>query len=198
MADTCAHCGPIGTFVGEPGHNLKCPDHGLVVTSLRAVAEHDLTNAVFGSCTQHPTAPVVAGICRTCAEDTINAAIIKPFTMTVEGPLSTEAVFTFEKLTAAINATLPPLPRRHPNTERRNRYGAAIRDYLKAVTVPSAIPGGPPALGATEYDIADATLAVRDDELAQLVAERNAALRLVEVWDERTARCRPGTGSRRR
>lgn len=66
--------------------------------------------------------------------------------------------------------------------ERRDRYAATIRDEIKACTMPSLTPGQPPTLGATEYDLANAVLAERDDELEQLRAERDAALRLTNIW----------------
>ncbi|MEW2302035.1 hypothetical protein AB0958_19015 [Streptomyces sp. NPDC006655] len=187
MADTCPHCGPIGTFAGT-AHLLNCPEHGLAAISKRAVEEHGLnglTAAVFGVCAQHPFAPVINGRCRTCTDDLVDAATIKLSTKTVEGPLSPEGAHTFQKLAEAINA-LPPLHRapHHPDTKRRDRYAAAIRDNIKAHTGPTPLTGGPSVFGATEHDIADAALAVADTESAQLLAERNAALRLCDVWDD--------------
>jgi hypothetical protein len=102
-----------------------------------------------------------------------------------------------------------PVPA-HPDTERRTRYAAAIRHHIKALTLPAPTPGGAPLLGATEYDLADVVLLLADAELDQLGeeldaagatiagqtaqmtelraaldqtrAERDAALRVAEVW----------------
>ncbi|MEU2426956.1 hypothetical protein ABZ619_39090 [Streptomyces sp. NPDC007851] len=185
MADTCPHCGPLGTFAGKPAHLLNCPDHGLAAISKRAVEEHGLTAAVFGTCAQHPLAPVVAGICRTCAEDALNEAFVKPTTFINPSTVTAVGSVTFAKLAEAINK-VPPVQRapRHPDTERRVRWGNAIREDIKAATVPSGIPGAAPLFGVTEYEIADTALALADTESAQLLAERNAALRLCDVWDD--------------
>ncbi|MDX3298617.1 hypothetical protein PV569_33690 [Streptomyces scabiei] len=95
----------------------------------------------------------------------------------------------YNRLVEAINA-LPAQPTvpRHPDKERREQYADLIRTRIKTLTLPSPYPGAAPTFGATEYDIADVVLAAhdaetdRDDELAQLRAERNAALRLAAVW----------------
>jgi hypothetical protein len=55
--------------------------------------------------------------------------------------------------------------------ERRDRYAGVIRDRIKELTWPAPIPGGRPMFGATEYDMADAVLDERDDELEQLRAD---------------------------
>jgi hypothetical protein len=72
--------------------------------------------------------------------------------------------------------------------ERRDRYAALIREAIKGCTIPSLIPGQAPTLGATEYDLADAVLRHADTEhtaaTAQAHAERDAALRLANVWDD--------------
>ncbi|MFD0035571.1 hypothetical protein ACFVJK_46860 [Streptomyces sp. NPDC127172] len=106
---------------------------------------------------------------------------------------------TFNAVTDAIRRNLGT-PSRWPRTllatpeltpderERRDRYAAAVRDEIKSRTVPSLIPGRPPTLGATEYDIAAVVLHLADAEhaatTAQVHAERDAALRLADVWDD--------------
>jgi hypothetical protein len=73
---------------------------------------------------------------------------------------------------------------------RRNRYAAAIRDRIKALTTPTVLTWNPPAAGATEYDIADAVLAERDEELAELSDQRDklaAALDKVIRFNKLTA-----------
>ncbi|MGR3875743.1 hypothetical protein ACUXZZ_45240 (plasmid) [Streptomyces graminifolii] len=201
MADTCAHCGPINTFSGvREAVNPQCPDHGLVATGKRAIEAQNLLQVMSGACAQHPDAPVIGGMCGGCTQypPTIDpftkaiegaitpgklmADLIMPFTTTVEGPLNGPP-YTIEKIAETLR-DLPPVQRapRHPDTVRRDRYATAIRDELKAATVPSVIPGGAPTLGATEFDMADVALALADSESAQLLAERNAALRIAEVW----------------
>lgn len=84
-------------------------------------------------------------------------------------------------------AEMPPRSRRPregltpAQKERRDRYAAAIRDHLKASTLPPLLPGGPPSLGATEYDIADVVLEERDTELTQALAERDQLQRAVDA-----------------
>jgi len=154
-------------------------------------------------CVQHPTAPIIGGMCGGCTQypltigpvtttvegpltpGKLTADLVGPFTTTFEGPLSSEGALTFGKLVEAISK-VPPVRRapRHPDTVRRDRYAAAIRDEIKAATVPSGMPGGGLAFGANEFEIADAALALADNESAQLLAERNAALRLAEVWTD--------------
>lgn len=88
---------------------------------------------------------------------------------------------------AATLESLPEHPRPHPDLARRARYAAIIRDSIRTRTIPidpyNALAAAP-RLGATEYDIADAVLAERDTELDQLRAERDAAVRLADVWAE--------------
>ncbi|MHB9861912.1 hypothetical protein [Streptomyces sp. YIM S03343] len=89
----------------------------------------------------------------------------------------------FAKLARTL-ASVPLRPEvpRHPDEERRDRYATVIRENLKANTFPPTIPGGRPAFGMTEHELADVVLAERDDDLAQARAERDAALRLANVW----------------
>ncbi|GAA2732130.1 hypothetical protein [Streptomyces nogalater] len=71
--------------------------------------------------------------------------------------------------------------------ERRNRYAGIIRDRIKELTWPPTTPGGPPRFGANEYDLADAVLDERDDELEQLrteLARHRRAIALVTRFNQ--------------
>lgn len=60
-------------------------------------------------------------------------------------------------------------------SERRDRYAAVIRDRIKARTFPPGA-GSAALFGATEFDIADAAIAVADAEQAELRRERDLAI----------------------
>ncbi|MFF1284373.1 hypothetical protein ACFVY4_26975 [Streptomyces sp. NPDC058299] len=129
------------------------------------------------TCAQHPTAPVIGGICGGCTQYPENS--IQPAAMTTQvTPDFTQLVTTLRN----VSRYLPPPP--HPDTERRNAYAAALREEIKGRTFASVVPGGLSSIGATEYDLADVALRLADIELAQLRAERDAALRLADVWDD--------------
>ncbi|MFF0139704.1 hypothetical protein ACFYRN_25025 [Streptomyces sp. NPDC005227] len=60
-------------------------------------------------------------------------------------------------------------------TARRERYAAAIRDRIKARTFPPGA-GAAALFGATEFDLADAAMAVADAEQATLRRDRDLAV----------------------
>jgi hypothetical protein len=120
---------------------------------------------------------------------TITAGIIDPDpvadTLRAESiaPVTTEVTVDVTKLMDALNR-IPqgPYITAHPDTERRERYGEIIRDQIKRFTFPAPSIGGPALHGATEYDVADAVLQLADAEHADVRGQRDAALRLADVW----------------
>ncbi|MFI5814915.1 hypothetical protein ACIA7S_28650 [Streptomyces sp. NPDC051643] len=198
MPDVCAFCGP------SPRWNADCPTHGRVATTARVELTRDT-----GPCEQHPTAPVIGGLCGGCTRYPIDLAGVA-FPVTADFEATVDALcqpLTFEPIppmTMEITAdptlmanlieameNLPPAPevRQYRDEKRREEYGNAIREYLKSRTVPGPFPGSAPVFGATEYEIADFFLTRAGAECEQLQAaldhahaERNAALALAEVW----------------
>jgi hypothetical protein len=175
MPDTpCPDCHSTGTFAGMRVHTYGCP------TRTPGPLDHLVLGPEFGQ-------DLTSHFRRYLLDDAdsgpqLSAHTIQPATKTVEGPLF-EGTLTFQKLAEAIRA-LPPLPPQHPDTVRRDRYASIILNAIKSRSAPSSIPGQLPTLGATEHEVADAVLAAVDTDTAQLLAERNAALNLCDVWDD--------------
>ncbi|MFE5037097.1 hypothetical protein [Streptomyces sp. NPDC056683] len=64
----------------------------------------------------------------------------------------------------------PPITQ-EAQQRRRHQYAEVIRNRIKELTWPAPYPGGAPRFGANEYDLADAFLDERDDELDRLRAD---------------------------
>ncbi|NUR01306.1 MAG: hypothetical protein HOY79_33720 [Streptomyces sp.] len=223
MTETpCTDCGKTGTTMfGQAMHDRDCPkwtNPFAVALTLPVTGAWVIDPAMTGACLRHPDAPVIGGVCGACTQhpavDAHRAArSLYEAGVQADGDdvVTTELRFDIQKLMDAVLRAPRPAPQ-HPDLDRRDRYAAAIRRQIKLLTIPSTIPGGAPSFGATEHDLADAVLAERDDEhaelgeqldaagatiaertveanrlreeLAQARAERDAALRLAGVWSD--------------
>lgn len=135
-------------------------------------------------CLLHTTAPVIAGRCGGCSlPPTFAGSIADTLSADTIAPATTEVTIDATKLMNAL-ARIPrgPYIPAHPDTERRERYGEIIRDQIKRFTFPAPSIGGQALHGATEYDVADAVLQLADAEHADVRGQRDAALRLADVW----------------
>lgn len=170
------------------------------------------TPRMYNFCLLHPNAPVIASRCGGCSlptttaateecpagvhsifdpcpgdcgkliEDTVAPETPKPDSATYDGFVA--ALRLFVKVPSLFAGPPPRTTSRYDGPARRERYAATIRDEIKRLTLPAAFPGQRPWGGATEYDLADTVLAVRDDELTTARAQNAAVLRLAEVWTD--------------